>query len=421
MRRHWGIAAIGLGVMLLIGSIGFRTLAAPALVRFPLNVDETATYTGTALTYVDQATLLPLTKPKREALQIDRRVKVVSGTFRKAVIDETVTVKTGATTTVETYQYVIDRRSMKMVSDPRQIAFGDPKAIMHATGAFRVNFAMGTNAHTSYLAFIPEEDAVSRLVLVEGPHSHPDAHIKVLDFSSKLNGPVAPYYLAHLKQMGLPMEVTAAQLAPVLLADGIDVDRALADVGPRLTPAQSRLVAATLARPIPLHYFFLSDGLISIEPKTGALIDVHTHQQGIAVQPDLSGASALQPLLNEYAGIPSVRALSEGLAALSKRAPQVAESFTYTQTVPSSLAVTRIARDHVRMMNLGEFRVPGAMMVPGLLLLGLGLISLVRGRHGHKREGVSVPPPGPTTIPTEPATADPVATLAAVGRNPEGK
>ena len=93
------------------------------------------------------------------------------------MIDEIVTVKTGGTTNVETYQYVIDRRSMQMVADPRQYAFGDPKAVMHAAGAYRVNFAMGTNAKGTYLAYIPEEDAVSHLVLVEGPHSHPDAHI----------------------------------------------------------------------------------------------------------------------------------------------------------------------------------------------------------------------------------------------------
>ncbi|MGZ7087749.1 MAG: porin PorA family protein, partial [Ilumatobacteraceae bacterium] len=396
---------------------GFRTVVAPALVRFPLDVDQTVTYTGTALTYVDPATLLPLAKPKREPLQISRRVKVVSGTFSKAVIDETVTVKTGGTTTVETYQYVIDRRSMQMVSDPRQYAFGDPKAIMHAARSYRVNFAMGTNAKGSYLAYIPEEDAVSHMVLVEGPHTHPDAHIRVLDFSSKRNGPVAPYYLAHLKQMGLPMQVTASQLAPVLAADGIDVNRALADVGPFLTPAEKALVSATLAKSVPLHYFFLSDGLVSIEPKTGTLIDVHTHQQGIAVQPDLSGASVLRPMLNKYAAIPSVRALSNGLAALAKRAPPVAESYTYTQTVPSSLAVTKMARDHVRTMNLIDVRVPAAIAVLGFIVLGLGLILSWRSRR-HRKSDRAAPL---AAIPTEPIATEPVTTSVGAGRNPEGK
>jgi hypothetical protein len=417
--RHgrWGIAALGLGVTLLVGSVGFRVAAAPALVRFPLNLDETAHYTGTAVTYVDQATLLPLAKPKAEPVQIDRHVKVVSGNFTKAVIDEIVTIKTGGTTNVETYQYVINRRTMQMVSDPRQFAFGDPKAVMHAAGSYRVNFAMGTNVNGSYRAFIPEEDAMSHMVLTEGPHTHPDAHIKVLDFSSKLDGPVAPYYLEHLKKMGLPMQVTASQLAPVLLADGIDVNRALNDVGKVLTPAESKLVFATLAKSVPLHYFFLSDGIVSIEPKTGALIDVHTHQQGVAVQPDLRGASVLQPMLDKYSSIPSVKALSDGLAALAKRPPQVAESYRYTQTVPSSERVTTLARDNVRMMNLVQLRIPVAMALLGVLLLGFALIGRRRGRRPGVDIGGPVPP---VNIPAEPVTAEPVAVAAGSSRTSEG-
>ena len=64
-RRRWGIAGICAGLVLIAGAVIFRTVAVPALVRFPLNVDETATYTGTASTYVDQATLLPLPVPYR--------------------------------------------------------------------------------------------------------------------------------------------------------------------------------------------------------------------------------------------------------------------------------------------------------------------------------------------------------------------
>ena len=78
-KRAWVIAALALGMTLLIGSVAFRVAAAPALVRFPLNVDETAHYTGTATHYVDPATLLPLAHPKREPLSISRHVKVVVG------------------------------------------------------------------------------------------------------------------------------------------------------------------------------------------------------------------------------------------------------------------------------------------------------------------------------------------------------
>ena len=86
-RRRWGIAGVCAGVVLIAGSVVFRTVAVPALVRFPLNVDETATYSGTAYTYVDQATLLPLPVPRSEPLSLRRHVKVVDGDHDVAVVD----------------------------------------------------------------------------------------------------------------------------------------------------------------------------------------------------------------------------------------------------------------------------------------------------------------------------------------------
>jgi hypothetical protein len=392
-HRRWGIVGIGLGVTLLIGSVAFRVGAAPALVRFPANVDETAHYAGTAFTYVDRATLLPLARPSVAPVQIARRVKVVSSTFAKAVTNETVTVKTGGTTTVETYQYVVDRRSMQMVSDPRQIAFGDPSATMNAAGAYRVSFSMGTTAHGSYRAYIPEENASSHLVYLRGPHYVPADHVSVIEFASNLERPVAPYYRAHLEAMGLPMQITGAQLEPQLIAAGIDVNRALADVGPHLTPAGSKLIAQILAKPVKLDYYFISDGTVSIEPKTGAIISVTATNQGVAVKPDLSGVGVLQPLLNEYQSIPSVKALSDGLSALAARAPQLAESYRYVQTPASSLAAANIARDHAREMNLIEVQVPWTAAALGLLLLAAGWFGLRRTRRSRRGSGPRAPEP----------------------------
>ena len=113
----------------------------------------------------------------------------------------------------------------------------------------------------------------------------PMRSVTVIDFTSKMETPVAPYYRAHLEAMGLPMQVTVTQLQPQLPAAGIDVGQALADVLPRLTPDESTLLTATLAKPVPLQYFFFVDGLVSIEPKTGALIDVHASERAWRCSP----------------------------------------------------------------------------------------------------------------------------------------
>ena len=291
-RRRWGIAVVGLGVALLVGSVAFRVAAAPALVRFPLNVDETAGIPGTAMTYVDQATLLPLAHRSVSRSQISRHVKVVSRhASTRAVIDETVTIKTGGTTNVETYQYVIDRRSMKMVSDPRQFAFGDPKAIMHAAGALSGELRDGheREGHLSRLhprrgrrqpSGARRRSAHARRRAHHGPRLREQAERAgraLLPRAPEEDGPAdaghAPpsshrccWRTASTSTGRSPMSVRGSR---------------------RPNPA---LVSTTLAKSVPLHYFFLSNGLVSIEPKTGALIDVHTQQQGVAVQPDLRAA-----------------------------------------------------------------------------------------------------------------------------------
>ena len=327
---------------------------------------------------------------------------MVSSDFSRAVIDETVTIQTGSSTSVENYQYVMDRRSMELVDDPRQYAFGDPTP--HAgAGTYRVNFAMGTTAGGSYLAYIPEADASTKLVLARSLHYHADAHVNVIDFTSKLERPVAPYYLAHLtKDMGLPTQVTAAQLQPLLLASGIDVTKALADVGPKLTPQESALLGATLAKPVTLNYFFIADGLVSIEPKTGALVDVHAQREGVAVQPDLAGVAALKPLLDKYSSIPSVKSLSTGLAALAAQPPQPAQTFQYTQLPASSLTTANKAHQQARLMGILNWWIPGLLALFGFVLLVLGFIGWRRSRSVSTDQSSGQPSGGE---PVEPAMA----------------
>jgi hypothetical protein len=413
-RRHWtsgrwSMVAICLGVVLLMGSAAFRVAGVPALVRFPLDVNKTAHYTGTSTTYIDQNTLLPLATPKVEPLQLDRHVKVVNGSFGRAVVAETVTIRTPSSTNVETYRYVMDRRTMKFVSDPGQYAFGDPKSTMHAAGSFRVNFAMGTTPGGTYRAYIPEADSQVPLRLVRGPFYDPKTGTDVVEFSSKLETPVAPYYRTHLAAIGLPMQVTAAELQPQLMAAGIDMGRALADVGSRLTPADAALLSSTLAKPVPLRYFFVVDGNVFIEPKTGALVDVHSNQEGVAVQPDLSGAAALKPVLDRYSDIPSVKAVSDGLAKLALQTPQLAQTLKYQQTPASSAAIAATAASQARMMTVVTWWVPGLMAAFGAALVLLGVIRRRRNRRGgpNRPAELPVPEPSPAPVPPVPVAVGP--------------
>jgi hypothetical protein len=415
-RRRWSTIAITAGLALAVGAVGFRVFAVPALVRFPLEVNQTAHYRGVSVTYMDQSTLTPYAEPKREPLTLDRHIEVVGGNFDHAVVRETITIHAGATTTREQYRYAMDRRSMRFEDGADTYAFGDPHARMHASGSHRVNFAMGTKSSGTYLAFVPEADARVPLQLVQGRHYSSRAGVDVIDFSSKLEAPVAPYYLEHLKAMGLPMEVSAAQLQPTLLAAGIDIARALGDAGPYLTSAEAATVSATLAKPVPLHYFFVVDGTISIEPKTGVLISVHSDAEGVAVQPDFSNANALKPILQKYSAIPSVKAAADGLTALSVREPQPAQMLEYQQTTASSRHFAAIAGDQTRMITFVTWLVPIGLVLLGTALFVLGVVGRRRSGLGGPGAGFERGRPVPPRIPAEPALP-PLEPVGAPGRD----
>jgi hypothetical protein len=420
-RRRWSTIAICAGLVLLIGAAAFRVFAVPALVRFPLDADKTAHYRGVAVTYMDQQTLTPLATPKREPLTLDRHVKVVDGDFGHAVVQETITIRAGATTSVEHYRYVMDRRTMKFTGSAGNYAFDDLNATMHNGGSYRVNFAMGTQRDGTYYAFIPEADAKVPLQFVRGPHYSSAAGVDVVDFSSKLDTPVAPYYLEHLKAMGLPMEVSAAQLQPTLLAAGIDIAKALGAAAPYLTPAESATVAATLAKPVPLHYFFVVDGTISIEPKTGALVSVHSNAEGVAVQPDFSSANVLKPILDRYSALPAVKAAADGLSALSVREPQRAQILEYQQTPASVSEIAAVASDQGRMMDLATWWVPIGLAVLGGVLVALGVFMRRRAGRGRPDANVGQDRPNPPQAPVEPTLPplEPVGAPARPDRVPE--
>jgi hypothetical protein len=270
---------------------------------------------------------------------------------------------------------------MKLVNDPRQFAFGDPANTIHANNSLRINWPMGAVAQSGYQSYIVEADTTIPLTLVQGKHFHQNAGVSVIDFGSKSTHQVAPYYLAHLKAQGLPMQLTAAQITPQLEAAGVGITKALTDVAPHLTASEQQLLATTLSNPIPLKYFWVVDGTISVEPRTGALVSVHANHEGLAVQPDLSGAAPLNDLLAKYSTIPSVKAAADGLAKLAVQPPSVVEDFQYTQTPQSAAHLGSKARQQIRQLNLVQVQLPWAVGILGaaLILLAVGLTVRRRG------------------------------------------
>lgn len=367
-RTRW---LIGVGAVAVVAALGVRFVAAPALVRFPLGLDKTTHYSGQTTTFVGEATGAPLATPTVAPLTVDRRVHVVSGSFSQAVVEESIRVSFGGTTNVQTYRYVMDRKSMKLLNNSKSFAFGSGTNLMTPSNGYRLNFPIGSTATRSYLAYDPTTNTLGTLKATGPAQRDPVSGMKLLTFATTLNHPVASYYMPTLESMGMPTQLGPTAVSANLAAHGADVTQVIADIGTSLTPDEASALTAVLAKPVALNYSYFQQGTVQVDPKTGAVISGASDHEGISVTPDMSAADAVTPILAKYASFASVQSLMKAMTDMS--GPQVVVDMTYHQTPASVRDVASTAKSQGRQIDLLERRVPAGLLVIGLALLVLGL------------------------------------------------
>lgn len=362
---------IGAGTLAIVAALGVRFVAAPALVRFPLDVDKTTHYTGQATTFVGEATGAPLATPTVAPLTVDRRVHVVSGSFSQAIVEESIRVSFSGTTNGQTYRYVMDRKSMQLVNNPKSYAFGSSTNLMTPSDGYRLNFPMGSVATKSYQAYDPSTNAIVTLKATGPAQRDPVSGMKLLTFAATLNHPVAPYYVPTLESMGMPTQLGPTAVSANLAAHGADVTQVIADIGTKLTPDEAGTLTAVLAKPVGLNYSYFQQGTVQVHPKTGAVVSGSSDHEGISVTPDMSAANAVTPILAKYGSFASVQSLMRAMTDMS--GPQVVVDMAYHQTPASIRDVASTAKSQGRQIDLLERRVPAGLLLIGLALLVLGL------------------------------------------------
>ena len=234
-----------------------------------------------------------------------------------------------------------------------------PNNLVNRTGAYRLTFPLGVTRSGVYNAWNNETGATYRLVRPSREHVHAEAGVDVLDFHGHLDRPVTHAYSRWLGENGFPTELSPAQLRARLRNEGVDFAAALADVNRLLTPDERATITKVLTRTIPLRYRFFFSGQVSIEPKTGAIMDVHTQTEGLKVKPDLSSLHAVAPVLTKYASIPSVARVAAAVAKVEAEPPAVAARYRFTEDAASSAMVGQDARDQARLIDWSRCGRPG--------------------------------------------------------------
>lgn len=388
-KRRWVLGS--LGVVLIAFGLLVRFVGDPVLIRFPLNTNQKLEYRGSVSVGVDPATMVPLSSPLRLPLTVSRTVRVKSGSFSEAVIDETIATTFAGSTRTEIYQYVMDRRTMQLRNSQSSYAFDDRLDVMTPIGgSYRINLPLGTSSTDRYPIWAPEIDAAVAAVPTGAAHHSALANTQVITFKVSFEHRVASYYLAYLERNGFPSVMSSKSLATELIAHGASTTQVVRAVTPYLTPSQLAALRTRIAQlRVPLEYSYFEKGQFSVQPSTGALVDSKSTREGVAVVPDLSGLHSLAASLSRLQRLTAVQHLNSAITAIG--APRTVVDLSYAQTPSSVRAITATADSQATLIALITWQLPITLVALGAVALLMAL--LWRPRHPAKITVLPLAPP----------------------------
>lgn len=379
-RKRIGVVLAVLGVLAVVGSFVWRSVAIPMLVKYPTDLDETPKYAGTVTLFLDQQTYAPLATPLEAPLAVSRNIKADAAESDDdlVLVKETIDLAAeGLFAGKQESVYVMDRKEAVNVTDPRSWAFFADNPVDRG-GAYRLQFPFDLEP----IAYTVYKNEIAATYEAQFAGEGEVEGLDVLRFTAEQSPvPVSDAYLKALDQLTtLPRELTLDQLKPVLLANGVDVDALL----PALLPALSEEDVATLlglaGAPIPLDYLFSFKGSDAVEKSTGSIVDVSGVEETLYVTPDPAVLPQLVDVLAKYPNVPEAVAAIEGLNQVAAN-PVPVFTNKFSQTPESVADIADSARDARDQKKLAEETLPMGLLIGGAVLVLVGIVLFGLGRR----------------------------------------
>jgi hypothetical protein len=373
---------IGLGIVLILLAILWWAIAVNALVKLPNNIDSKTVFEGEFTSYVDPVTQAPLPAGEELTLPItvERAVSSIADEYdsSKAVIREAVITEVGGMENppggVESI-YVLDRKSSENVDDDRAYDFVAGNSV-NRQGSYYPLLPFDTSNDEKYPIWKGE---VGESVEAEFVEEKELEGITVYNFKSGFTlEDKKEVTEAYVEILGLPTEMTFEELKPQLAAMGVDVDGLIALATQVLSPEDLQALNTALQASIPAKYYWTFAGETSIEPKTGAPVDIYSDTETLYMELDTSGLVDIFTILAKYSSDP---ALGPALAQLLELQSQMGEAepskifeYTLTQTEDTVKSGVEDAKDGAGQINLVKVYIPWALLIVGALILIIGLL-----------------------------------------------
>jgi hypothetical protein len=178
--------------------------------------------------------------------------------------------------------------------------------------------------------------------------------------------PVASYYQQELRKLGLPLQLTPAQLQAQIEATGVKASDVLDGLTKVLSADEMATVVGTFANPLALQYSTSLTGDALVEPSTGIVVSTHS-VKSFFVAPDPSSIRPVKTILDKHSDDAFVKIVNDNLTALLAT-PKRAFTLDY-RTDPASVASMASYADTQR----NKVRVARLLLPAGLLLLSAAL------------------------------------------------
>lgn len=354
---------IGLGIALILAAILWWAIAVNALVKLPDDVNSTTNYEGDMTLYVNPLNQqrLPEGQEMKMPMQVERTIASVKDAYSSStgVLSEEIDFKIqGLPPQGYKYAYVLDRKTVQNKNDNRAWAWTPGNVVARAPNYYPL-LPFDTSKDQGYSIW---KDEINEPVDSEFVNEEEKDGVTVYNFKGTFTGKeVAPAYVDMLnKTMGLPKQVTFQDLKPDLVAMGVDVDGLIALATQGMTPTQLQALNQALQQPIPVKYVWDMDQEVSIEPKTGAPVDVYKDAEALSAKPDFSQLPAM---------------LTESLQSqLGNVEPQKIFEYSYEQTDDSVRKSIDDAKNDSDKINVVKVYIPWALLIVGALILIIGLL-----------------------------------------------
>jgi hypothetical protein len=371
-----------LGTLIIVLAIVAIWVVPALAVKYPGGpLNKTAHAEGTFTLFIDPATAGALPTPQQRKLVINRNLNVVETSGSRAVVQENDEQEINGLKGEDLRQrYILDRKSLKDVSDDRSWAYSEDNKVDRSP-AYAVNlpFDAGDGPYQVW----KNETGSSYAFRKTGEVTK--AGVKLYRYRGTMtNEKAQDYYIKQLASQGVPEFLTPAQAAAQLKSLGADPTLLATAVLPTLAAADREAAQSILAQNVPLTYTIDVDTTFLVEPKTGAIVGLDRILQTLKASPDIQGIGRIQTILSkpQYANNAVVKSAAGIIEKLVKN-PPTSKIFTldYAQTPASVDDLAKFAQSRADKIMLAKVWIPVILGVVGVVLLILGLVLGLRGRR----------------------------------------